>query len=114
MGRQEIKSTQIKSTQMLVFGEKGKPEYPRKNLSEQSREPTTQPTYDIRSGNRTRATLMEGQCSHHGPNTAPLDEWKCTEGIFSFKNHHDSDLGNNSNTQITEFFLYYFSECMLL
>ena len=25
---------------MLVFGERGKPEYPEKNLSEQSREPT--------------------------------------------------------------------------
>ena len=30
----------MKSNQMLVFGERGKPEYPRKNLSEQSREPT--------------------------------------------------------------------------
>ena len=40
MGRQEIKSTQIKSNQMLVFGERGKPEYPGKNLSEQRREPT--------------------------------------------------------------------------
>jgi len=26
---------------MLVFEERGKPEYPRKNLSEQRREPTT-------------------------------------------------------------------------
>ena len=36
------KSNQHKSTsnQMLVFGERGKPEYPGKNLSEQSREPT--------------------------------------------------------------------------
>ena len=33
LGRQEIKSTQIKSNQMLVFGERGKPEYPEKNLS---------------------------------------------------------------------------------
>ena len=31
---------QTKSNQMLVFGERGKPEYPEKNLSEQSREPT--------------------------------------------------------------------------
>ena len=29
----------IKSNQILVFGERGKPEYPEKNLSEQSREP---------------------------------------------------------------------------
>ena len=37
---EEIKSTQIKSTQMMVFGERGKLEYPGKYLSEQSREPT--------------------------------------------------------------------------
>ena len=29
-----------KSNQVLVYGERGKPEYPEKNLSEQSREPT--------------------------------------------------------------------------
>ena len=36
------KSNQHKSTsnQMLVFGERAKPEYPGKNLSEQIREPT--------------------------------------------------------------------------
>ena len=34
------KSNQIKSNQNLVFEERGKPEYPEKNLSEQSREPT--------------------------------------------------------------------------
>ena len=33
MGRQEIKSTQ--SNEMLVFDERGKPEYPAKNLSDQ-------------------------------------------------------------------------------
>ena len=30
---------------MLVFGERGKPEYPEKNLSEQRREPTTNSTH---------------------------------------------------------------------
>ena len=25
----------------------------------------TQPTYDTKSGNRTRATLVGGECSHH-------------------------------------------------
>ena len=33
-------SNQTKSNQMLVFEERGKPEYLEKNLSEQSREPT--------------------------------------------------------------------------
>jgi len=31
----------------------------------------TQPTYDVPSENRTWATLVEGQCSHHCTNTAP-------------------------------------------
>jgi len=30
---------------MLVFEERGKPEYPEKNISEQSREPTTYSTH---------------------------------------------------------------------
>jgi len=30
---------------MLVFVERGKPEYPEKNLSEKSREPTTNSTH---------------------------------------------------------------------
>ena len=33
-------TNQIKPNQMLVFDERGKPEYPGKNLSEESREPT--------------------------------------------------------------------------
>ena len=37
----EIKSNQLESNQMLVLEEGGKPEYPEKNLSEQSREPRT-------------------------------------------------------------------------
>ena len=46
---------------MLVLEEKGKPEFPEKNLLEQSREPTI----SAEPGNRTRATLVEGECSHH-------------------------------------------------
>ena len=33
----------------------------------------TQPTYDAKSGNRTRDTLVEGEHSHHNANPAPLD-----------------------------------------
>ena len=36
----QIHSNQIKSNQMLVLEERGKPEYPEKNLSEQGQEPT--------------------------------------------------------------------------
>ena len=36
----------------------------------------TQPTYDAGSGNRTRDTLVGGECSHHCANPAPLEmEW---------------------------------------
>ena len=36
----QLNTNQIKSNQMLIFEERGKPEYLEKNLSEQSREPT--------------------------------------------------------------------------
>ena len=52
---------------MLVFVEGGKPEYPEKNprrMDENQQQ--TQPTYDAESGNRTRATLVGDECSHHG------------------------------------------------
>ena len=51
---------------MLVFEERGKPEYPEKNLSEQSREPTNSAHVHMMpspAGNRTRATLVGGECS---------------------------------------------------
>ena len=51
---------------VLVFLERRKPEYPEKNLSEQGEnQEQTQPTYDAGTGNRTRDTLMESECSHH-------------------------------------------------
>ena len=33
----------------------------------------TQPTYDAETGNRTRATLVGGECSHHCAIPAPCD-----------------------------------------
>ena len=52
--------------EMLVFMEGGKPEYPEKNpRSKDENQQQTQPTYDTATGNRTRATLVEGKCSHH-------------------------------------------------
>ena len=57
---------------MLVLEERGKPEYPEKKLSEQSREPTnSEPTYDAEPGNRTRATLVGGKCSDTAPTLLP-------------------------------------------
>ena len=52
--------------EMLVFTEGGKPENPEKNpRSKDENQQQTQPTYDTGTGNRTRATLVEGECSHH-------------------------------------------------
>ena len=46
---------------MLVYEERGKPEYPEKNLSEQGR---TQPTYNVDAGIWTWAILVGDECSH--------------------------------------------------
>ena len=57
---------------MFVFEERGKPEYPEESLSEQGEnQQQTQPTYDAETENRTRATLVGGECSHHYTNPAP-------------------------------------------
>ena len=59
---------------MLVFEERAKPEYPEKNLSRSEQgenQQQTQPTYDAGAGNRTRATLVGGECSHHYTTPAP-------------------------------------------
>ena len=58
---------------MLVFEERGKPEYPEKNLSEKGEnQQQTQSTYDAGTENRTQATLVGGECSHHYTTPAPL------------------------------------------
>ena len=52
--------------EMLVFEERGKPENPEKNLSDQGREPTTNLTYIwLDAGIWTRTTLVGGERSHH-------------------------------------------------
>ena len=56
---------------MLVFEEMGKQEYPEKTSRCRVENQQTQPTYDAESGNRTRATLVEGECSHHCATPAP-------------------------------------------
>ena len=57
---------------VLVFEERGKLEYPEKNLSEQGEnQQQTQPIYDAGTGNRTWATLVGGECSHHCSTPAP-------------------------------------------
>jgi len=51
---------------------------PGEKPSEQGREPTTNvPTYDTGTGNRTRATLVGGECSHHCAIPAPSLRHPC-------------------------------------
>ena len=65
---------------MLVFMEGGKPEYLEKNPQDKDEnQPQTQPTYDTGTGNRTRATLVEGECSHHCTIPAPLNSAQIRE-----------------------------------
>ena len=58
---------------MLVFVEGGKPENSEKNpRSRDENQQQTQPTCDAGFGNRTRATVVGGECSHHCAIPAPL------------------------------------------
>lgn len=56
---------------------RGKPENPGKNLREQSRESTNSTYYSAESENRTGATCVEGECSHHLA-TIPFDRRNIT------------------------------------
>ena len=59
--------------EMLVFEEGGKPENTEKNpQSKGENQQQTQPTYDPRSGNRTRDTLVGGERSYHCAIPTPL------------------------------------------
>ena len=61
-----VRSRSNWNLEVLVFGERGKPEYPEKNLSEQGREPTTNSTHIWRRRRElTRVTLVGGERSHH-------------------------------------------------
>ena len=58
---------------MLVFVDGGKLEYQEKNpRSRDENQQQTQPTYDTETENRTRATLVGGECSHHCAIPAPI------------------------------------------
>ena len=56
------------SLEMLVFDERGIPEYLENTLSKQGREPTTNSTrinYDDDAGIETQTTLVGDECSRH-------------------------------------------------
>ena len=61
---------------MLISKERGKQEYPEKNLSELGEnQQQTQPIYDAGNENRSPATLVGGECSHHY--TTPASPLMC-------------------------------------
>ena len=60
--------------EVLIFVEGGKPENPEKNTrGKDENQQQTQPTYDAGSANRTRATLLGSDCSHHHAIPAPYN-----------------------------------------
>ena len=79
---------------MLVFVEGGKPENPEKNpRSRDENQQQTQSTCDAGSGNRTRATAMGGECSHHYAIPAPQHSAKrgwCTILYTRRKRHRQN------------------------
>ena len=58
----QVNSNKIKC---CFFGERGKPEYAQKNLSEQSGQPTNCTLYDAECGNKTRDILVKDKRSHY-------------------------------------------------
>ena len=64
--------------EVLVLEERGKAEYPDKNLSEQRNESTTNLTYAwCRCWDLNRSTLVEGDCSRHCPTLVPQTVLAC-------------------------------------
>ena len=55
---------------MQVFEERGNRSTQGKFSQSREENQPTQPIYDTESGNRTRATLVGGECSHHCATTA--------------------------------------------
>ena len=65
---------------MLVFAERENWASRRKVPWSRVENQQIQPTYDAKSGNPTRATLVGGECSHHCATPAP-----CSPRSTSFK-----------------------------
>ena len=81
----QIKSTQLNTTQiksnnqMLVFEERGKPEYPEKNLSEQSREPTNSAHFWRRVRESNPGHIGGRRVLWHCANPAPPSDLHVTD-----------------------------------
>ena len=68
--------------EMLVFGEKGKPEYPEKNLSEQIKRTNNKLNPHITRGPRIEPGTQ--WCEASALTTVPSLFWKLVEGIIVF------------------------------
>ena len=72
------------------FVEGGKPQNPEINpQSKDENHKQTRPTFDARSGNRTQATWVQGECSHHcaipaSQSNAASVKWSLTHGRHTF------------------------------
>ena len=71
-----MNSTAAKRTSL-----KGNLEYPEKTSRFRVENQQTQPTYYAESGNRTRATLVGGDCSHHCAIPVVMFWCKCFEQV---------------------------------
>ena len=69
MGLLSIFSRSNWNLEMLVFVDGGKPE--KNPWSRDENQQQTQSTYGAKTGNRTRVTLVGGECSHHCAIPAP-------------------------------------------
>ena len=69
-GHCKLKLIQIKFNQIQVFEERENQSTREKTSHNRDGNQQTQPTHDARSGNRTRAPLVGGGCSHHHAITA--------------------------------------------
>ena len=86
----------IKSNQMLVFGERGKPEYPKKTSHSRVENQQTQSTYDTECENRTRAHWWKASALTTTPTLPPMP---CASAIFSCCLVTLDILAMNSNTK---------------
>ena len=66
-----VRSRSNWNLEVLVFGERGKPEYPEKNLSEQGREPTTNSTHISTPGFEPRPHWWEASALTTAPPLLP-------------------------------------------
>ena len=68
----QIKSVEFRNVGLCGLGEESRRTRRKTSRSKDENQQQTQPTYDAESGNRTRATLVGGEFSHHCTIPAPF------------------------------------------